>query len=85
MIRAIFMITLLADRSIRPTVDEFYAMTVAFSAGGDGGRRSPEHFAPTSRLWRAANRPAVSAFGQTGHWSRRGPRAEFDPERTLNE
>ena len=49
MIRAIFMITLLADRSIRPTVNEFYAMTVAFSAGGDGGRKSPEHYAPTSR------------------------------------
>ena len=78
MIRAIFMITLLADRSIRPTVDEFYAMTVAFSAGGDGGRKSPEHYAPTSR-----KSPTMSVFGQTGHWSRRGPRAEFDPQRTF--
>jgi hypothetical protein len=47
-IRAIFMITFLADRSIRPTADDFYTMTVAFSAGGDGERRSPERPAAQS-------------------------------------
>ena len=42
---------------------------VACLAGGDGGRRSPEHFAPTSRCAAAAanRRPAVSALGQPGH------------------
>jgi hypothetical protein len=44
-IRAIFMITFLADRSIRPTADDFYATAMAYSVGGDGGRRSPEHHA----------------------------------------
>jgi hypothetical protein len=37
-IRAIFMITFLADRSIRPTADDFYTTAVAFSAGGDDAR-----------------------------------------------
>jgi hypothetical protein len=37
LIRAIFMITFLADRSIRPRADDFYAMAVAFSAGASGG------------------------------------------------
>jgi hypothetical protein len=45
-IRAIFMITFLADRSIRPTADDFYTMALVYSAGGDSGRRSLELYAP---------------------------------------
>jgi hypothetical protein len=45
-IRAIFMITFLADRSIRPTGRRFYTMSVAFSAGGDGYSARSLHLPP---------------------------------------
>jgi hypothetical protein len=49
-IRAIFMITFLAERSIRPTADDFYPMALVYLAGGDGGRRSLELLRPTNLL-----------------------------------
>src|SRR5262249_51475012 len=57
---------------------------------GDSGLQSPardtkpNYVGETSsaNLKRVLIRPAVSAFGQTGHWSRQDTKTAFDPSET---